>query len=145
MISPLLSSLDLQLETGSSCINAGNPLLSLSAGETDYYGNPRIVNGLVDIGAQEFQNPLGVNHNDNPAHSTVYPNPFTTETTIFSAVDLADTTFSLYDQTGKLVRDIKNFSGNKIVLNRQGLCAGLYFYRITKGNHSVSVGKIIAE
>ena len=51
----LLSPADgnLRLQSGSPCINAGNnAFVSVS---TDRDGNPRVVNGTVDIGAYEFQ------------------------------------------------------------------------------------------
>ena len=44
---------DYHLQTNSPCINAG--LNDLIVGETDFYGDPRIVGGRVDMGASEFQ------------------------------------------------------------------------------------------
>lgn len=43
---------DFHLQTNSLCINAGNNLNSFST--TDLDGNQRIINGIVDIGAYEF-------------------------------------------------------------------------------------------
>jgi hypothetical protein len=47
---------DFHLQTNSPCINSGNN--SYVTNSTDFDGNTRIVSGLVDIGAYEFQ-PLG--------------------------------------------------------------------------------------
>ena len=44
---------DYHLQTNSPCINAG--LNDLVVGETDFYGDPRIVGGRVDMGASEFR------------------------------------------------------------------------------------------
>lgn len=45
-----------QLQTGSPCINSGNPdTTGLELPEYDYYNNPRIVNSIIDMGASGFQ------------------------------------------------------------------------------------------
>jgi len=46
---------DLRLVPVSPCIDSGDPGYVASPNETDLGGNPRIVNGLLDIGAYEFQ------------------------------------------------------------------------------------------
>jgi hypothetical protein len=47
---------DLHLQSGSPCINAGNN--AAAVGATDLEGNLRIANGIVDLGAYEYQGPL---------------------------------------------------------------------------------------
>jgi hypothetical protein len=44
-----------RLKPGSPCIDAGDPDYVPEADETDLDGNPRVVNGRVDMGAYEFQ------------------------------------------------------------------------------------------
>ena len=48
-----VSESDWHLQAGSPCINAGTN--DLAVGETDFYGDPRIVGGTVDMGASEYQ------------------------------------------------------------------------------------------
>ena len=47
---------DYQLQEDSPCINAGDPAYA-STNAYDLAGNPRIIGGIVDIGAFEFENP----------------------------------------------------------------------------------------
>ncbi len=51
-----LSAGDYHLNAASPCINTGN--YSYLTGNTDLDGNPRIIGGIVDIGAYEFQSPV---------------------------------------------------------------------------------------
>lgn len=46
---------DYLIITGSSCVDAGRNSLVVVGGNTDLAGNLRIVNGIVDIGAYEYQ------------------------------------------------------------------------------------------
>jgi hypothetical protein len=48
-----VSTTDLRLAAGSPCIDAGSN--AYVQGATDLDGNPRVVNGIVDIGAYEFR------------------------------------------------------------------------------------------
>ncbi|MEQ9305769.1 MAG: choice-of-anchor Q domain-containing protein, partial [Marinoscillum sp.] len=47
------SSIDLRLGSGSAAIDAGDPGYSVATGETDYFGNDRIANSIIDCGAYE--------------------------------------------------------------------------------------------
>jgi parallel beta-helix repeat protein len=46
---------NLQLAPDSPCIDSGDPTYSPEPNETDLEGNRRIINGLIDMGAYEFQ------------------------------------------------------------------------------------------
>jgi parallel beta-helix repeat protein len=53
---PLINESTYELQEGSPCIDAGTPIVAgLGIGTTDYFGNTRIFNGIIDIGAVEYQ------------------------------------------------------------------------------------------
>ena len=51
-------SVSFRLKISSACIDAGNN--NYASGTTDLDGNPRIVNGVVDMGAFEYQGPMAM-------------------------------------------------------------------------------------
>ncbi len=53
---------DYHLRPGSPCIDAGDPIYVAGPNETDMDGDPRIINGRVDIGVDEYNGPV----NDRP-------------------------------------------------------------------------------
>jgi len=98
------------LSTDSPCIDAGT--LELPPGielpEYDLAGNPRIVNGIIDMGAYEYQDSVSVLDNIQSSILNIqlsnYPNPFNPTTTI--KLDHAE--------SGKIELAIYNIKGQKI-------------------------------
>lgn len=83
---------------------------------------------------------------------TVYPNPFTQSATfeiqatepITTFGDLSQNRFSLFDATGRLVRQ-HNFGGYSFEFRRNGLLSGLYFFTIENGQKKIASGTIVAK
>jgi hypothetical protein len=80
-------------------------------------------------------------------HLTIYPNPFTGETTFnISLNEPSQVNLVVIDRLGKPVATVLDKSlaqgSHNITWNAEGMSAGLYFYRLTPGNHS-STGKLV--
>ena len=77
----------------------------------------------------------------------IYPNPFTSKLNIQITSDVnLSYQFQLYNINGQLVESI-NFhvieGGNSFAINTIELRAGMYIYRLKKGNAAVEVGKVV--
>ncbi len=74
---------------------------------------------------------------------SIYPNPFSYQTTLQTTALLDNATINLDNCFGKTVKQIKNISGHTITFNRDNLPSGLYFVRLTQGNKTIFSNKLI--
>ncbi|MEI6410149.1 MAG: T9SS type A sorting domain-containing protein, partial [Bacteroidota bacterium] len=74
----------------------------------------------------------------------IFPNPFSEQTTIRLKQngDATEKQFSLYDPQGKMIRT-ETFAGQAFQLTRNGLNAGLYFFRLQTADGKFATGKLI--
>lgn len=139
---------DWTLQSNSPCINSGEGIGNYPA--IDIAGNPREVDGCIDIGAYEFQGSVGIN---TIAYQNtkvkIYPNPFTHSTSI----EIFDTRFIegylyIYDIFGQVVHcQILNSKPETLNLNLPG---GVYFYKVTrcgilKIKETIATGKLMIQ
>ncbi|MEN9401216.1 MAG: hypothetical protein RL632_2319 [Bacteroidota bacterium] len=69
----------------------------------------------------------------NDAALTIFPNPFSSSTTIQTAGNLNDATLIVSDAYGQTVKRFEHLSGQSITISRDDLPNGLYFFRLEKG------------
>jgi len=62
---------------------------------------------------------------------TIYPNPFSSQTTLQTDIQLHNATLTVDNCYGQTVAQIKNLSGQTVTFSRGNLPSGLYFVRIT--------------
>ncbi len=118
---------DWSLRQTSPCINAGSTEMS-GYPTTDYYGNPRIKDGVIDIGAAEFQDFEAVNETASGLLYTVYPNPGTNRLNIMAVAE-QPLSASVYDMTGRLMFFSEN--ANPITeINTEHWPSGMYFWKV---------------
>jgi len=101
----------------------------------DIDGDPRPLNGVVDVGADEYDPLTGIvgldNTLDDPSIE-IFPNPFTITTNIkFNLQSAGQVELSLFDFSGRKVRTIINNNlqagFHEVKLNSSGLKSGIYF------------------
>jgi hypothetical protein len=134
---------DLSIKTLSPCINTGNPATVINVNEKDYKGAPR-KNGIIDIGAYELVT-TGIFGEVNNNLFYCYPNPFAMQATIFSEIELKNAILEIYNLTGQKIMDQKEIVGQQIIVKRNQLMSGIYFYSITQEGKIVTSGKMVVE
>ncbi|MCH8903396.1 MAG: T9SS type A sorting domain-containing protein [Bacteroidetes bacterium] len=85
---------------------------------------------------------------DNKDKIKIYPNPFSTFTTI-EILEGYKTgkklSLTLYNLMGTEVKRIENISSNKFRINRDNLPSGLYFYRFADRDQTIATGKLAIQ
>jgi hypothetical protein len=92
-------------------------------------------------------NPVGVHeYNKQNSSSKIYPNPFTDKTTFeYINPNKESCTLTIYDIQGQLKRTINNITANKVIIEKESLTNGLYFYILKSKENIVTTGKLIVE
>ncbi len=130
------------LMSTSPAINAG---LAISGRpDKDYLGNPVPSDGVVDLGAFEYQKVNGVTEGSNLVPSSTalkqnYPNPFNPVTVISYQLRVAGSVkLVVYDLLGReaalLVNAERPAGTYSVSWNAANMPSGVYFYRMTAGD-----------
>ncbi len=125
--------------TYSFALNAGRSIVITPVKE-DYYFSPEsisLINVQGDVSNQDFT-PVVTDINEfNTSSFRIYPNPFTTQTTIeFDNLDGSLCKLSVYNMAGVKILDANNIKTNRFVLKRGALKPGMYIFNINGSNFS---------
>lgn len=71
------------------------------------------------------------------------PNPFSSQTTLYTNTLLKNATVTVYNSFGQIVKQINNIFGNTAVLHRTNLPEGLYFILLEEGDKIIASEKIV--
>lgn len=72
----------------------------------------------------------------------IYPNPFSSQTILQTNNFLHNATLTIDNSLGQTVKQIKNISGQRVILFRDNLPNGLYFLRLTEDN-KIFINKLV--
>ncbi|MFZ2205519.1 MAG: choice-of-anchor tandem repeat GloVer-containing protein [Minisyncoccia bacterium] len=132
-----------------SCSNGNTPLeqqsgQSFTANTNGNYAVIIIQNGLACTSTCHNITNVGIAENSLTADVNIYPNPFTSQTTIAFAQEQKNTFIKIMDVLGKEVKTI-NFSGKELIIEKEGMQEGIYFLQIIDVNKKVLNKKVIIQ
>jgi hypothetical protein len=73
----------------------------------------------------------------------IYPNPFSSSTSLQTEHFLHNATLTIYNSFGQIVKHIKNTSGQTINLHRDNLPSGLYFIWLIQDSKVIATNKFV--
>ena len=87
---------------------------------------------------------VGITETNNFLNTTnIFPNPFSTQTTLKTDNLLKNATLTVYNLYGQTVKEIKNILRQTVIISRDNLASGLYFVRLTENNKTLAVDKLV--
>jgi hypothetical protein len=141
-----------------ACVNSANQtwlndlwtyIINEPIGNSDYYGNTIKMLCMIIL-AGDYWTPLGVISGLNDSalkseinHFKIFPNPFSTQTTLLTNTPLHNATIIVDNYFGQTVKQITNISSQSIIFQRGNLPSGLYFLHLLQDNNTIMTAKII--
>lgn len=133
-----------------NCDNENAPLFgqfnrTFTATANGSYAVVVVKNGCTDTSACiDFTNVGITEKNDKASHFTIYPNPFTSQTTIDFVEEQVQTSVKIIDILGKEIKVI-DFTGKQLIIEREDMQAGVYFVHIMNKNKHLVSRKIVIQ
>lgn len=101
-------------------------------------------NGQDDFYIAKYsQNLDGISQTELFLGDIIYPNPFSTQTTLQTDKLLYNATLTIYNLYGQQVRQMGNLSGQTIFFQRENLPSGIYFLRLMQDNKVIATNKVV--
>lgn len=92
---------------------------------------------------QCYNGTLSINQELSKKTISIFPNPFSSQTTFYIDNLFKDATLTIYNPYGQQVKQIKNISEQTVALSRDNLISGLYFIRLTQDSKVITVDKLV--
>lgn len=121
--------------------------IGFSIGEKGYIGTGHKEAGYLFNDFWEYCPtciPDGLNELNNQQNSSIIPNPFSNHTTLQLNEDVKNATVILYSVNGKQLKNLP-FSGNHLLIEKDDLPSGIYFYQVISTEQVISSGKMIIQ
>ncbi len=98
--------------------------------------------GYIPSTGPDCELALGIVSPENKSQSAVFPNPFSTTALFEFNEELKDASLDIFNISGQKLKTVV-FSGNRFTLNRDGLAAGFYYYRVSTRDKNIAAGKLL--
>jgi N-acetylneuraminic acid mutarotase len=118
--------------------------VGFSINNKGYVGTGLVVSNFTSDFWEFFPSPLNVENNDLKSSFLIYPNPFTSKTTIKFNTEQNDVTIKIRDILGKEIKSI-NFTGRQLLIEKENINAGIYFIHTIDENKKTTTKKIIIQ
>ena len=107
------------------------------------YNPPIITNQVLNTYVTSV---LGTTEINNPKNNFVlFPNPFLTSSTLRFSTPVLNATLIVYDVLGKEIKRMTNLGGREIIIQRESMKTGMYFFRIEDKSGVMGNGKMVVE
>jgi hypothetical protein len=95
-----------------------------------------------------FSQPLsslltGMNEVNDVSNIQIFPDPFITQTTLYSSETFKNARLTVYNLLGQVMKEIKNISGNSFTITRDDLACGIYFIHVRESDKIIAVKKLV--
>ena len=112
------------------------------SGHINYFRNP-----TGNYGRHCSTVAIGINNLHSSGLVSIYPNPFTSQTTIeiSASIKVENAVLRVFDVLGEEMLSANFGSDQKIILNKGKLNSGVYFYEVSEKSKIISTGKILIE
>ncbi len=131
---------DFHLTAQSPAINAGNPNYTPVSGEKDMDGQNRVINGRVDIGADEYSATTTLVATVENSFIKIYPDPVESYLTVKSDKNISRLT--VLTLTGQKVIEKHLLNSNDILIDVKDLPSGIYVLHLKGKDFEKSINFI---
>jgi len=110
------------------------------------YGAFTTTNSSTSVQSSTVCSVLTVSVHDPKPHQVemmIYPSPFTSETVLRTEHPFDNATLTVYNSLGQMKKQMNNVCGQTVLLHRDDLVSGLYFFHVTQNNTIVASGRLI--
>lgn len=114
--------------------------LSAGSGQSPVVGDFLHIDGLAFTGSV----PAGIDEYKDLIGLSIYPNPFSSQTTINFDKEQTNTFITITDILGKQIRT-QTFSGKQYIIDKGDLSKGIYFVQVTDENKNSINKKIVIQ
>jgi uncharacterized delta-60 repeat protein len=90
---------------------------------------------IFNVGLPQFSDEVG--------QLSIYPNPFSSSTTIQTNQVLKNATLRVYNSLGEQLSEVENINESEIIFPRDNLANGFYFIQLTQDNRILAKDKLV--